>query len=140
MTRLFRLRRFSLAGVCAAAIGVGGVQFPATAFADWPDCGSQTMESCSGGGFGGAPIFGGPGSGAFGGGVIPGSPGYDAPAKPGIDGIPPSSGPIREPFRPPEAELPPADLPPTEPPPAEPPIIPLPEGPLPCLVCDSLGP
>jgi hypothetical protein len=33
MTRLSRLRLFSLAGVCAVAIGAGGILLPATAFA-----------------------------------------------------------------------------------------------------------
>jgi hypothetical protein len=52
MTRLSRLRRFSLTGVCAVTIGVGGVLCPATAFAlpmeDCPDAG----EPC---GWGHAP-------------------------------------------------------------------------------------
>ncbi len=48
MTRLSRPRRFALAGVCAAAIGAGGMVLPATAFALPMDCGMQTQESCFG--------------------------------------------------------------------------------------------
>lgn len=59
MTRLSLLRRLALAGVCAAAIGTGGVLLPATAFALPVDCGTQTSESC----------FGGGGSGGYSGGT-----------------------------------------------------------------------
>ena len=75
MTRRSRPRRFSLAGVCAAAISAGGMLLPATAFALPGEPCHFYEEGCLGGS-GSAGIFGGP--------VIPPAPGIMDPPAPGV--------------------------------------------------------